>query len=74
MTDDIRKQIDEQKRKSSGGDERDSQGDGVADAAADTPKQQRAPYAQPSTNREAVPGGLEGSIMEGEDEESRTGA
>jgi hypothetical protein len=62
-------------KEAKGGNRRDSQADGVADTTArqggragaqhapDTPT-----LAQPSTNREAVPGGLEGSIMFDEDE------
>jgi hypothetical protein len=65
MTDPNRKEITEHTREAGGGDERDSQGDGVADRAVAKPKDKGA-FAQPSTNREAVPDGLEGSIMDDE--------
>jgi len=66
-------QIREAQKRAAGGDERDSQGDGVADAAAELrdrhagDPQDRQQFAQPGTNNEPVPGGIEGSIMEGEE-------
>lgn len=104
MADQIRKEIEKHTEAAGGGDSRDSQGDGVADAAAeaadavtgapdapapDTGGKARpnAPNAtadkatgnkqelsQPGTNREAVPGGLEGSIMENEDTDDASGS
>jgi hypothetical protein len=77
MGDQNRKEIDAHTRDARGGDERDSQGDGVADAAADQAAESRKGakqhFAQPSTNREAVPGGIEGSIMEGEETDDASG-
>lgn len=43
------------------GDKRDDQADGHNDRRAEEHK-----FARPGTNREAVPGGIEGSIMEDE--------
>ena len=68
MNDRNREQVERRTDVAEGGDARDSQADGVADeaAAAGSGTKEDA-LAQPGTNRGAVPGGLEGSIMEGED-------
>ena len=74
MSEKNRKEINEHTRKARGGDERDSQGDGVADEAADKASRGRQNFAQPGTNREAVPSGIDGSIMEGEENDDASGS
>ena len=49
-------------RSESRGDRRDNQADGQNDKRA-----LRHKHAKPGTNREAVPGGIEGSIMDDEE-------